>query len=91
MQTSCWINTWDWKADYVLALNKTDTVADLSGWVTIDNKSGSAYRNAGLKLVAGNPNRIEAVPVSRAYAMQDKMAAAAPPGFSESALFEYHV
>jgi hypothetical protein len=81
----------NWKADYVLALNKTDTVADLSGWVTIDNKSGSAYRNAGLKLVAGNPNRVETAPVRRAYAMQDKMAAAAPPGFSESALFEYHV
>ncbi len=81
----------NWKADYVLALNKTDTVADLSGWVTIDNKSGSAYSNAGLKLVAGNPNKIETVPVRSTYAMQDKMAAVAPPGFSESALFEYHV
>jgi hypothetical protein len=34
----------NWKADYVLALDKTDSRADLSGWVTIDNKSGAAYR-----------------------------------------------
>ncbi len=81
----------NWKADYVLALNKTDTRADLSGWVTIDNKSGTAYSNAGLKLVAGNPNRVENVPVHRVYAMEDKVAAALPPRFNESALFEYHV
>ena len=81
----------NWKADYVLVLNKTDTTADLSGWVTIDNKSGSTYNNAGLKLVAGNPHRVETVPARGVYAMEDKLAAAAPPGFSESALFEYHV
>ncbi len=81
----------NWKADYVLALNKTDTLADLSGWVTIDNKSGTAYSNAGLKLVAGNPNRVEDAPAHRVYAAKETLAAAAPPGFSERTLFEYHV
>src|SRR5881398_2835088 len=46
-----------WKADYVMVLNPADTLSDLTGWVTIDNKSGATYRDAGLKLVAGDLNR----------------------------------
>ena len=49
----------NWRADYVLVLNETDTQADLSGWVTIDNKSGATYPNARLKLVAGDINRVQ--------------------------------
>ena len=52
-----------WRADYVLTLNEQDTRADLAGWVTIDNKSGASYRDARLKLVAGDVNRVrEATP-----------------------------
>src|SRR5207302_6936131 len=46
-----------WKADYVMVLNAADTLSDLTGWVTIDNKSGATYGNAALKLVAGDVNR----------------------------------
>ena len=42
----------NWRADYVLTLNDKDDMADLSGWVTIDNKSGATYKNAKMKLVA---------------------------------------
>jgi len=42
----------NWKADYVAVLNKLDTLTDLTGWVTIDNRSGATYQNALLKLVA---------------------------------------
>src|SRR5438094_9339871 len=35
-----------WKADYVMVVNATDTRSDLTGWVTIDNKSGATYGNA---------------------------------------------
>jgi hypothetical protein len=44
----------NWKADYVAVLNKLDTITDLTGWVTIDNRSGATYQNALLKLVAGD-------------------------------------
>ncbi len=81
----------NWKADYVLALNKTDSRADLSGWVTIDNKSGAVYRNAGLKLVAGSPHKVQPRPDRGVYAAEARMADAGPPAFSESELFEYHV
>jgi hypothetical protein len=81
----------NWKADYVLALDKTDKLADLSGWVTIDNKSGATYRNAGLKLVAGSPHKVKTRPDQQVYAEEARMAVAAPPAFSQSELFEYHV
>src|SRR5437773_8339203 len=46
-----------WKADYVMDLNAADTLSDLTGWVTIDNQSGATYKDAALKLVAGDVNR----------------------------------
>jgi len=51
-----------WQADYVAAIEKTgpdgrDTL-DLTGWVTIDNRSGTTYDRAGLKLIAGDVHRV---------------------------------
>lgn len=80
-----------WKADYVAVLNVADTLTDLTGWVTIDNRSGATYPNALLKLVAGDIHR------AREEAIADrampKLAAreAAPPQFKEEAFFEYHL
>jgi hypothetical protein len=46
-----------WEADYVLFLADGDTAgAELSGWVTIDNRSGGAFEDAKLKLMAGLVN-----------------------------------
>jgi len=42
-----------------MVLNAADTLSDLTGWVTIDNKSGATYGNATLKLVAGDVNRAQ--------------------------------
>ena len=36
-----------WKADYVVILNAADDRADLTGWVTIDNKSGATLQGRG--------------------------------------------
>ena len=49
----------NWKADYVMVVDASDTKSDLTGWVTIDNKSGATYSNAALKLVAGDINRAQ--------------------------------
>ena len=46
-----------WKSDYVMLVDDADHKADLTGWVTIDNKSGATYTSAALKLVAGDVNR----------------------------------
>jgi hypothetical protein len=81
----------NWKADYVAVLNKLDTLTDLTGWVTIDNRSGATYQNALLKLVAGDIHRVQGE-IQMDYA-RAKMAAkeAASPQFKEESFFEYHL
>jgi hypothetical protein len=82
----------NWRADYVVVVNQNDTKADLNGWVTINNNSGTAYRSAELKLVAGDVHRVRE---PQAMAEQDlRMAraqAAGQPQFQEQAFFEYHL
>jgi hypothetical protein len=80
-----------WKADYVLNLSTDEKTGDLSGWVTIDNRSGTAYKNASLQLVAGEINRVretEAVMETRGKVPRAEMAR---PQFAEESFFEYHL
>jgi len=82
-----------WKADYVLVLNGADTRGDLSGWVTIDNKSGATYAGAALKLVAGDIHRVKPRKEMREVL---EMAAKSPRAdagrqFQEESFFEYHL
>ena len=83
-----------WRADYVLVLNPADTRGDLTGWVTIDNKSGAIYQNAALKLVAGDVNRApDRLRDARALAMvaRPPAAAEARQDFASEGFFEYHL
>jgi len=82
-----------WKADYVMVLNGADDRADLSGWVTIDNKSGATYREAALKLVAGDIHRAaERDRGRRALELAAKGAAQdASRDFVSEGFFEYHL
>ena len=50
-----------WAADYVLNVGRDDKAADLDGWVTLTNGSGTAFPNARLQLVAGDLNRVRQV------------------------------
>jgi hypothetical protein len=45
-----------WECTYVALLDKDDATIDLTAWVTITNMSGSQFKDAGLKLVAGDVN-----------------------------------
>jgi len=80
----------NWKADYVAVLNKLDTLTDLTGWVTIDNRSGATYQDALLKLVAGDIHRVQG---EMKMDLARPMAAAkeASPQFKEESFFEYHL
>lgn len=42
-----------WKADYVALLDRASGRADVQGWVTLTNTSGTTYANARTLLVAG--------------------------------------
>lgn len=82
----------NWRADYVVVVNQNDTKADLNGWVTINNNSGTAYRNAELKLVAGDVNRVrEMAGMARDEMKVARAQAAQQPQFQEQSFFEYHL
>jgi hypothetical protein len=80
----------NWKADYVAVLNKLDTLMDLTGWVTIDNRSGATYREALLKLVAGDIHRVQPE-MQMDFAKTRALKEAESPQFKEESFFEYHL
>jgi hypothetical protein len=83
-----------WKADYVMVVNASDNRSDLTGWVTIDNKSGATYGHAALKLVAGDVNRAQdRLRDARVMEMAAKAAPASNAGreFVSEGFFEYHL
>lgn len=93
LEASYLTNGINWRADYVVTLNDRDDRADLSGWVTIDNHSGATYRNAKLKLVAGDVNRVKDKAEYEARLLGFAKAANTLPEkqFKEDSFFEYHL
>jgi len=82
-----------WKADYSAILSAAEDALDISGWVTIDNQSGATYKDATIKLIAGDVRRVEE------HVMPDEMMvlkaagrlAAPAPAFEEKSFMEYHI
>jgi hypothetical protein len=92
VEASYLTNGINWRADYVVALNDRDDRADLSGWVTIDNKSGASFGDAVLKLIAGDVHRVKEEHEYREKMLRMAEAAARPvPQFGEEQFFEYHI
>jgi len=79
-----------WKADYVLQLDGIST-ADLRGWVTMTNNSGATYKDAKLKLLAGDVERARPEVMADAMKARGGFGGAAAGGFQEESLFEYHL
>src|SRR5262250_3056279 len=65
IEASYLANNLSWNADYVLTVARDDKNADLDGWVTVVNNSGTAFHNAHLQLVAGELNRLPAAGAMR--------------------------
>jgi len=80
-----------WRADYTALLDETDTMLDLSGWVTLTNNTGKTYPDARLKLVAGEVHRVERKALGLSGAMMERAATARAPSFEEKAFAEYHL
>ena len=81
-----------WQADYVAIANEDDTRLDLSAWVTLNNRSGASYRDATLKLIAGDVNRVRGEEVfwppapARGPETDDRGG-----GFEQESFFEFHL
>ena len=81
-----------WNSDYVLTVGRDDKAADLDGWVTLVNNSGTAFHNARLQLVAGDLNRIQspaAAPMARDSIVMNKAMRAEQ--FAQENFSEYHL
>lgn len=82
----------NWHTEYVALLNENDTKMDLKAWVSINNNTGATYKDAKLKLVAGDVNRVQRyIP----EAVMDKNAGSGydvrGEQFKEKSFFEYHI
>jgi len=80
-----------WNSDYVLTVGREDKAADLDGWVTLVNNSGTAFRNARLQLVAGDLNRIQPAPASMQARDMVMAKAARAEQFAQENFSEYHL
>jgi hypothetical protein len=91
IEASYLANNLSWNADYVLTVARDDKNADLDGWVTVANNSGTAFHNAHLQLVAGELNRVQP-PAPMAPAAMDMVAnRAKAQQFQQETFSEYHL
>jgi hypothetical protein len=80
-----------WKADYVAELNNDDSRLDLTGWITLNNRSGTSYNKAKLQLVAGDVNQVQPQTRNRGRIAMIERKTMADSSVAEESLFEYHL
>ncbi|MEN9313975.1 MAG: hypothetical protein RIS35_368 [Pseudomonadota bacterium] len=80
-----------WSADYVASLAADGRRMDLSGWITLTNRSGTTFENATMQFVAGSLNRVRAPALPRGAATMSLAARAAPADMAQEALLDYHL
>jgi hypothetical protein len=79
-----------WNCNYVVLLGKEGAKLDLTGWVTLVNNSGTTFRDAGLKLVAGDVNIVrDRMERALGAAKTTVDAAEMQEQFKQTDLFEY--
>jgi hypothetical protein len=91
IEASYLANNLSWNADYVLTVAREDKSADLDGWVTLSNNSGTAFHNARLQLVAGDLNRLPANARGDVMLMKEMSRSVAAPQFQQENFSEYHL
>src|SRR5215472_16013 len=85
----------NWDASYNVVAPPKGNVLQLAGWVTLDNESGKTFKDAHVKLMAGDVNKIQPpagsnYAVSGAAALEDRDMRMIPP-VTERAFDEYHL
>ncbi len=82
----------DWQAHYSLTLDADEESLMLSSWVTVSNKTETAFENASIQLVAGDIQREAPKSQVRYDSMvMARAEAAAPQQFEQKELSEYHL
>ena len=80
-----------WNADYVLTVARDDKSADVDGWVTLTNGSGTGFRNAKLQLVAGELNRVRRAFDRMEADMRVAAASVAQERMAQESFSDYHL
>jgi hypothetical protein len=96
MEVAYRANGVNWRVDYRAVADADGKALDLSGWVTIDNRSGMTYRDAHLKLMAGDVHVVDESRLrERLGGIEDEGRASydakSSKGFEEKAFAEYHL
>jgi hypothetical protein len=84
----------NWHAEYVAVTAEKSSNLELSSWVSIDNRSGASYKDAKLKLMAGDVQVVQPPMPSDGgmrYMTKAMVANEAAPAFAEKPFFEYHL
>ncbi len=79
----------EWHAEYGAVLEESGSSLDLSGWASVENRSGATYDDAKIKLVAGTIHRAtppRPIPYAAGVRAMQKEAMV-----EERGLFEYHL
>lgn len=63
-----------WKSDYNLVLPEEGDIVTLTGWVSIQNNTGTHFEDASIKLIAGDVNKVQPAPQARGRVMEMAMA-----------------
>ena len=84
-----------WEASYNIVSPEKGNDLDLVGWVTMDNQSGREFKDAQIKLMAGDVNKIapQGMDGVAAFGMMRAASAAmaGAPAVTEKAFDEYHL
>lgn len=83
-----------WHADYNIVAPPKGNTLMVVGWVTLENQTGKTFRDARVKLMAGDVNKLQEP--NRAYMVRDAMKAMAAdeamaPVVKEKAFDEFHL
>lgn len=85
-------NSINWHAEYVGVLDKDEKTMSFNSWVSIQNNSGGTFRDATLKLIAGDvklaQEEIRGYGDAIMYRAEMKTA---EPEFKQEEFFEYHI
>ncbi|MDB5042707.1 MAG: hypothetical protein JWN27_3433 [Candidatus Eremiobacteraeota bacterium] len=80
----------NWKADYTAELSPNDDRIDLRGLITLQNASGTAYRDASVQLVAGDVNVVRSAFQPAPVPLQ-MIGRATASSVTQQDLLEYHL
>ena len=70
---------------------RDDKTADLNGWVTLTNNSGTGFKNAKLQLVAGDLNRVRQQLAKMAEVNAPMVGARAEERMAQESFSDYHL